>query len=237
MKVVILAGGKGTRFDNETILQPKPMIKIFDKPIIEHIITLFVRQGFKDFLIAGGYLCEHIVNYFSLEKINEIQYKNTVNDINIQLIDTGVESTTLERIIKTIPFITEDKFILTYGDGLCDVDMRNVINLHENSSCFITLTAVNPPGRWGVLSFDKDSSIVEFKEKQTKDWINGGFMIVDKEFLKYSFSSKEFENEALPLLSEMKHVNAFKHTGNWQCMDTRKDREEIEKYDLFNLKG
>jgi glucose-1-phosphate cytidylyltransferase len=219
MKCVILAGGKGTRISEYTKLIPKPMIKIGSKPILEHIINYYMKFGFNDFIIAGGYKYSIIKNYFQKRK----------KLAKIKVINTGNSSLTGKRLIKLKNELT-DTFMLTYGDGLSNVDLNKLLKCHKKNKKKITMTAVHPPARFGELEIN-NSLVKRFEEKPQlqKGWINGGFFVVEPEFLKF-IGSKNVMLERSPLTKAVKTKNlaAYKHTGFWFCMDTLRDKKVLE---------
>ena len=219
MKCVILAGGKGTRISEYTKLIPKPMIKVGSKPILEHIINYYMKFGFNDFIIAGGYKHSIIKNYFQKRK----------NLVKIEVINTGNSSLTGKRLIKLKNKLT-DTFMLTYGDGLSNVDLNKLLKCHKKNKKKITMTAVHPPARFGELEIN-NSLVKRFEEKPQlqKGWINGGYFVVEPEFLKF-IGSKNVMLERSPLTKAVKTKNlaAYKHTGFWFCMDTLRDKEVLE---------
>ena len=219
MKCVILAGGKGTRISEYTKLIPKPMIKIGSKPILEHIINYYMKFGFNDFIIAGGYKYSIIKNYFQKRK----------NLAKIKVINTGNSSLTGKRLIKLKNELT-DTFMLTYGDGLSNVDLNKLLKCHRKNKKKITMTAVHPPARFGELEIN-NSLVKRFEEKPQlqKGWINGGFFVVEPEFLKF-IGSKNVMLERSPLTKAVKTKNlaAYKHTGFWFCIDTIRDKKVLE---------
>ena len=220
MKVVILAGGKGTRILEYTKLIPKPMVKIGSKPILEHIINYYMRYGFKDFLIAGGYKYSIIKSYFKKKKISA----------NIRVIDTGLETLTGSRLLK-LRNILNDTFMLTYGDGLSNVNLKKLLKFHRSNKKKITITAVHPPARFGELEI-KNKLVTKFEEKPQlqKGWINGGFFVIEPEFLNF-VGKKNVMLERSPLLKAVKtkNLSAFKHNGFWFCMDTLRDKKVLDK--------
>jgi len=219
MKCVILAGGKGTRISEYTKLIPKPMIKIGSKPILEHIINYYMKFGFNDFIIAGGYKYSIIKNYFQKRK----------KLAKIKVINTGNSSLTGKRLIKLKNELT-DTFMLTYGDGLSNVDLNKLLKCHKKNKKKITMTAVHPPARFGELEIN-NSLVKRFEEKPQlqKGWINGGFFVVEPEFLKF-IGSKNVMLERSPLTKAVKTKNlaAYKHAGFWFCMDTLRDKKVLE---------
>ena len=220
MKVVILAGGKGTRILEYTKSIPKPMVKIGSKPILEHIIDYYMKYGFKDFLIAGGYKYSIIKSYFKKKKISA----------NIRVIDTGLETLTGSRLLK-LRNILNDTFMLTYGDGLSNVNLKKLLKFHRANKKKITITAVHPPARFGELEI-KNKLVTKFEEKPQlqKGWINGGFFVIEPEFLNF-VGKKNVMLERSPLLKAVKSKNlsAFKHNGFWFCMDTLRDKKVLDK--------
>ena len=220
MKCVILAGGKGTRISEYTKSIPKPMIKIGSKPMIEHIINYYVKYGFKDFIIAGGYKYSVIKNFF----------KKKHNSIEIRVINTGISSLTGKRIMK-LKNELKNTFMLTYGDGLSNVDLNKLLKFHKKNKKKITMTAVHPPARFGELEIN-NNIVKKFEEKPQlqKGWINGGFFVVEPEFLKF-IGNKNVMLERSPMSKAVKTKNlaAFKHTGFWFCMDTLRDKKVLEE--------
>ena len=221
MKVVILAGGMGTRIKEFTKTIPKPMITINKKPILVHIMQHYSNFGFKDFYIALGYKGNIIKSYFKKKK-----FKNW----NINCIETGKKTMTGGRIKKLKKYLNST-FLMTYGDGLSDVNINDLINFHKKNKNFATLTAVRPPARFGSVKIKKNK-IAQFKEKNSLDegWINGGFFVFEPEIFKYLKNSQTYlEREPLEILSKNKKLGGFKHEKFWQCMDTIRDKEILEK--------
>ena len=219
MKVVILAGGKGTRISEYTKILPKPMIKIGSKPILEHIINYYIKFGFKDFIIASGYKHMIIKNYFKKKKI----------PAKINVINTGIETLTGSRLKKLSKELNET-FMLTYGDGLSNLNLKKLLKFHKKNKKKITLTAVHPPARFGELSL-ANNMVTNFDEKPQlqRGWINGGFFVVEPEFLKL-IGNKNIMLERSPLKKAVKTNNlvAYKHTGFWFCMDTLRDKKVLD---------
>ena len=220
MKVVILAGGKGTRISEYTKTIPKPMVKIGSKPILEHIINHYTRYGFKDFIIASGYKHSTIKNYF----------KNKKNSLKIRVLNTGIETLTGSRL-KKLSKELKQTFMLTYGDGLSDINLKKLLSFHKKRKKKITLTAVHPTARFGELSITKNT-VTRFEEKPqlNKGWINGGFFVVEPEFLKF-IGNKNVMLEKSPLAKAVKKKDlaAYKHNGFWYCMDTLRDKEVLDQ--------
>ena len=221
MKVVILAGGLGTRLSEYTKTIPKPMIKVKGKPLIYHIMKTYAKYGFKDFYIALGYKSHVIKNFFK---------KNSFN-WNINLIDTGRKTMTGGRLKRLTKHLKNETFMMTYGDGLSNVNIKKLINFHKKNKKMVTLTAVRPPARFGALKL-KGNSITYFKEKSKVDegWINGGFFVIEPEFLNYIKNDQTFlEKEPLEKVCKKKTLVAFKHDGFWQCVDTKRDLEKLKE--------
>jgi glucose-1-phosphate cytidylyltransferase len=222
MKVVILAGGKGTRISEYTKTIPKPMIKVCGKPIIHRIIDHYVRYGHKEFYIALGYKGEIIKKYFIKKKFSK--------DIKINLIETGKNTMTGGRLKRLKNFL-DDTFLLTYGDGLSNVNLDKLINFHKKNKNVITLTAVRPPARFGFIKI-LNNKVKYFREKNTLDagWINGGFFVINPKFIDYINNDKTFlEQEPFKKATKVNQLLAYKHNGFWQCMDTLRDKEILEK--------
>ena len=221
MKVVILAGGLGTRISEYTKTIPKPMIKINNKPIIYHIMKHYSNYGFKDFYIAAGYKKKIIKDYF----------KKKFYDWKVNVIDTGQKTMTGGRLKRLKKFFKDETFLLTYGDGLSNINLTKLLNFHKKNKSMVTMTAVRPPARFGAIKI-KDNKVTYFKEKSKMDegWINGGFFVIESEFLKYIKSDNTFlEREPLEKITKSRKLSAFKHQGYWQCVDTIRDLERARK--------
>ena len=243
MKVVILAGGKGTRIQEESLIKPKPLIEIGSKPIIWHIMKTYSHYGFKEFVICCGYKGYLIKEYFanfSLHnsdvtidiKKNEIKvHKNNNEDWKITLIDTGDDSLTGGRILRIKDFVDEE-FLLTYGDGVADVNISKLIEHHKINKKIATMTVVQPQGRFGVVEFNTKNNLIEnFSEKLKGDgvWINGGFFVLNKKIFKYLKDDFTiWEKEPLEKLSKENQLVAFKHDNFWYPMDTMRDKDYLE---------
>ena len=220
MKVVILAGGLGTRLSEYTKTIPKPMIKVKGKPLIYHIMKTYAKYGFKDFYIALGYKGYEIKNFFK---------KNSFN-WNINLIDTGRKTMTGGRLKRLTKHLKNETFMMTYGDGLSNVNIKKLINFHKKNKKMVTLTAVRPPARFGALKL-RGNSVTYFKEKSKVDegWINGGFFVIEPKFLNYIKNDKTFlEKEPLEKVCKKKTLIAYKHDGFWQCVDTKRDLDKLK---------
>ena len=224
MKLVILAGGKGTRLSEYTKSIPKPMVPIKKKPIIIHIINHYYKFGVREVIVASGYKHEIIKNYFKKNIIHK--------DLKIKVINTGLNTLTGLRIKKLkFLFSKKENFFLTYGDGVSDVDLKKLLSFHLKHKKIATLTAVHPPARFGELKI-KNSKIIEFNEKPqlTDGWINGGFFIFNYKIFNF-LSNKNImlEREPIQKIIGKKNAMAFKHSGFWMCMDTARDKALLEK--------
>ncbi len=222
MKVIILAGGFGTRIPEYTKTIPKPMIPIKKKPIIHRIMEHYSNYGHKEFFIALGYKGHIIKNYFKSKNFSKWK---------INLIETGKNTMTGGRLKKFEKIIKNETFMLTYGDGLSNVNINKLINFHKKNRKIATLTAVRPPARFGAVKL-KGNKVTYFKEKSKLDegWINGGFFVMEPKIFQYIKNSKTFlEKEPLVSISKKKQLVAYKHQGFWQCLDTTRDKELLEK--------
>lgn len=244
MKVVILAGGYGTRISEESHLRPKPMIEVGEKPIIWHIMKMYAHYGFDEFVICAGYKQQIIKEWFSnyflynsditfdfTDNNRMIVHNNVAEPWKVTIIDTGINTMTGGRIKRIQKFIGDETFLMTYGDGVSDVDIRNVVEFHKKKGGYATLTAVQPEGRFGNIDIENDK-IKSFREKDKHDmgWINGGFMVLEPSVFNYiSGDSTIFEQEPLEKMANEGQLNSFKHYGFWQCMDTMRDHEKLEE--------
>ena len=221
MKAVILAGGRGTRLVEETKSKPKPMIEIGEKPILWHIMKIFSHYNINDFVICCGYRGEIIKEYF--ENISE--------KWNIDLVDTGLDTMTGGRIKRIQKYIDNKRFFLLYGDDLKSVNIPELLNFHIKNKKLVTVTAAQPPGRFGILKLDEDN-VIEMREKPPGDesWINGGYYVLEPEIFNYlSKDSDVWEGEPLHKLIKEKQVSAFKYNGDYQPLDTLRDKINLEK--------
>ena len=223
MKLVILAGGKGTRLSEYTKTIPKPMVPLRKKPIIKYIIEHYYSHGIKEVIIATGYKHKIIKEYFK-KKIHK--------DLSIKVVNTGLNTLTGLRIKKLKHFFEKgEDFFLTYGDGISDVDIKKLLKFHRKHKKIATLTAVHPPARFGELEI-KNSKIVSFEEKPqlTKGWINGGYFVFNYKLFNFlSNKNKMLEREAIQKIISKKNFMAYEHNGFWMCMDTARDKELLEK--------
>ena len=221
MKVVILAGGLGTRLSEYTKTIPKPMVLINGKPILERIMNFYAKQGFTNFYIALGYKGNVIKKYFKKKKFSW----------KINLINTGKNTMTGGRLKRLKKYLKNETFMMTYGDGLSNINLKKLIRFHKKNKKLVTISAVRPPARFGYLKL-KGETVSYFKEKSSIDegWINGGFFVMNYKFLNYIKNDKTYlEKEPLEKITKKKQLSAFKHNGFWQCMDTLRDKENIEK--------
>ena len=221
MKVVILAGGFGTRLSEYTKTIPKPMINVGGKPILLHIMKHYAKYGFKDFYIALGYKGKIVKNFFN----------RRFYDWKIKLIDTGVNTMTGGRLKRLKKYVGKETFMMTYGDGLSNVNLKKLLNFHKKNKKLVTLTAVRPPARFGALKL-KGQRVRYFKEKSKLDegWINGGFFVMEPEFLKFIKNDSTYlEREPLEKVTKKKQLLAYRHKGFWQCMDTKRDKDKLDK--------
>lgn len=244
MKAVILAGGLGTRISEETALRPKPMIEIGGKPILWHIMKMYSAHGINDFIICCGYkgyvIKEYFANYFLHMSDVTFDMKNNKMEVHQQfaepwkvtLVDTGDETMTGGRLKRVRDYIeNEEAFCLTYGDGVSDVNITELIKFHQSHRLQATLTATYPPGRFGALDIHTDQSITSFKEKPKGDggMINGGFFVLSPKVIDLIVDDTTiWEREPLEHLAETNQLKAFSHEGFWQCMDTLRDKNYLE---------
>ena len=220
MKVIILAGGLGTRISEETETKPKPMVLLDDKPIIWHLMNIYATQGYDDFIIATGYKGEVIRNWVD----------STLNEKwKVRALDTGTNTMTAGRIKKCMELVPGERVMVTYGDGLGNVKINNLIEFHEQKKKLATVTAVRPPARFGVLETE-NGLVKHFGEKNQADagWINGGFFVLESAILDLITSDAElFEAQTLPLLAKDNQLAAYNHEGFWQPMDTLREKNEL----------
>jgi glucose-1-phosphate cytidylyltransferase len=244
MKVLILAGGFGTRLAEETEIKPKPMVEIGGKPIIWHIMKLYHHYGFDEFVVLlgykGYYIKEYFANYFLHQsdvtinlKDNSLEvHNNSAEPWKITLLDTGDGTMTGGRIKRAQEIVGNNPFMLTYGDGVSNVDIKEVLNFHASHGKKITMTTVQPEGKFGSVGISKNGQIHSFVEKPKGDgtWINGGFFVCEPEVMNYlEGDSTIFEKEPLETLAKEGHLYAYKHHGFWQCMDTIRDKMVLNK--------
>lgn len=244
MKVVILAGGFGTRISEESHLKPKPMIEIGDMPILWHVMKSYSYHGFNDFIICCGYkgymIKEYFANYFlhrsditfDFSNDNEVTiHSNVAEPWKVTLVDTGLNTMTGGRVKRIEPYIGSETFLLTYGDGVSDVDITDLLQFHKANGRNATITAVQPGGRFGVLGLGENHQVNCFTEKAKEDggWINAGFMVLEPEIFQLLQGDDEIlERGPLETLACEGQLSAYKHYGFWQCMDTQRDRDLLE---------
>lgn len=248
MKIVILAGGRGTRISEETEVLPKPMIQIGGKPILWHIMKVYSHFGFNDFIICLGHkgyaIKEYFANYFlhssdltfDLSTNNMKVHGSKAEPWKVTLIDTGLETMTGGRIKRIEKYVEEKTFLLTYGDGIGNVDINKLIDFHKSKGRLATVTAVQLEGRFGALNIEKGDKVSSFIEKPRGDgaWINGGFFVLEPGIFKYiKDDSVIWEHEPLEKLAKDDQLNACKHDGFWKCMDTLRDKVELDQ--LWNM--
>ena len=228
MKVIIIAGGLGTRISEETEDKPKPMVLINDKPIIWHLMNIFSLQGFNEFIISTGYKSEVIEKWVKGGEIFDSNFK----PMKIVTLNTGLNTQTGGRISGVMKQLSNERVIATYGDGLANISINKLISFHESHGRLATLTAVRPPARFGHLKIE-NKTVTHFGEKNQSDegWINGGFFVIEPGVLNYIKSPNEpFESGALTNLAEISQLMAFQHEGFWQPMDTLREKRDLEKF-------
>ena len=244
MKVVLLAGGLGTRLSEETVLRPKPMVEIGGMPILWHIMKIYSAHGFNDFIICLGYkgyvVKEYFANYFLHKSDVTINLTNNSVEVHdsqaepwkITLVDTGNESMTGGRIKRIKHHVGNETFMLTYGDGVSDVDISALSEYHKKNGKLCTVTSVQPSGRFGAINLNDDNSVHSFMEKPKGDgaWINGGFFVCEPEIFDYiEGDATIWEREPMEKIAEDGQMIAFKHEGFWKPMDTLRDKHELEE--------
>ena len=246
MKVIIFAGGLGSRISEESHLKPKPMIEIGGKPILWHIMKIYQSHGFNEFIICLGYrgyiIKEYFANYFLHNadvtidlSTNEMQiHKSISENIKVTLVDTGINTMTAGRLKRVKSYVEGETFMLTYGDGLSDVDIKELLRFHKNHGKIATVTTVQPAGKFGVLQIADDNKVDVFTEKPKGDgnWINGGFFVLEPQVFNYLEGNMDdvmWEQSPLTKLASHKQLVAFKHLGFWKAMDILRDKVELEK--------
>lgn len=245
MKVVILAGGFGTRISEESHLRPKPMIEIGDQPILWHIMKTYSAYGYNDFIICAGYkqhkIKEYFANYFLHRSDITFDFtdggKMTVhNNVSepwkVTVVDTGLNTMTGGRVKRIAPYVGDEPFMLTYGDGVADIRIDELVRFHQEHGKIATLTGVNVTQRFGILDIDEEGAINEFREKKRDDGgiINGGYMVLEPAVFDYIEGDDTiFEQKPLNRLAEEGQLDAFRHDGFWQCMDTQREKEKLEE--------
>ena len=247
MKVVILAGGYGTRFIEETKKKPKPLIEINGVPILYHIIQIYCKYGFNDFIICCGYKGSFIKNFFkklvkkhknkkSIIKDNFfVLFKGNKKLFSVRCINTGKNTMTGGRVKRVKKFINEDNFFLTYGDGLSNINLKKLLKFHKSHNKIATITSVQPPNRFGILNLDfkNKNKVLSFNEKPKNNnyYINGGFFVLSKKIFSFLKNDQTiFEKKPLLQLVKRKEIHSYLHKSFWQCMDSMRDKELLESY-------
>lgn len=243
MKVLILAGGQGSRLSEETTLKPKPMVEIGGKPILWHIMKIFSWYGYNEFIILCGYkgymIKEYFAHYFlhmadmTIDMISNTitNHNNNAEPWKVTLIDTGLDTMTGGRIKRVQKYVGNEPFLLTYGDGVADINIKELVAFHNNHGKLITMTSVLPEGRFGALNIDNTNMVSSFQEKPKGDgsWINGGFFVCQPEVFNYLEGDKTiFEREPLEILANECELFTYKHYGFWKPMDTQRDKNQLE---------
>lgn len=247
MKVVLFAGGKGTRISEESYLRPKPMIEIGERPILWHIMKIYASYGHNEFIICCGYkgwmIKEYFLNYFmhnSDVTVNladnscEVHHSPTGENFKVTLVDTGLETQTAGRLRRVLKYVGNEDFMLTYGDGVSDVNINELIEEHKKSGKICTMTCIQAGSRFGVVNVNDQGDVTGFVEKPMDEgtWINGGFFVIKPEVASYLHEDADdvmWERQPLDDLAKANQMNAFRHRGFWKCMDTLRDKEELEK--------
>ncbi|MBI5449569.1 glucose-1-phosphate cytidylyltransferase [Candidatus Gottesmanbacteria bacterium] len=247
MKTIILSGGIGYRLKEETEFKPKPLVTIGNKPILWHIMKIYAHYGYKDFVIALGYKGDAIKDYFLNQKyflhdftlstrtgktkIHTLRKKDKrIDDFNITFVETGQETLTGERILRIKPYITEDNFMVTYGDGVGNIDITKLVSFHKKQNTIGTITGVYPRSKYGQVKVDKNNIVTDFIEKPSlREWVNGGFMVFKKSFFNY-LRPEEYEHAAIHRLVKERQVSLYIHSGFWHSMDTYSDVENLNMY-------
>ena len=245
MKIVLLAGGFGTRISEESMFKPKPMVEIGDKPILWHIMKIYSAYGFNEFVICAGYkqhvIKEYFADYFlhqsditfDFTNGNEmVVHHNAAEPWKVTVVDTGLNTMTGGRVKRIKPYINNEPFMLTYGDGVSDVNISKLLEFHKSHGKMVTMSAYNAGQRFGVLDIDENGQIKEFREKTKGDGnlINIGFMVCQPEFIDYIHGDDTIlEKQPLEMVAKENQLMAYKHEGFWQCMDTVREKEQLEK--------
>lgn len=233
VKVVILCGGKGTRLAEETLVTPKPLVEIGGIPIVSHIINHFLKYGYSDFILATGYKSENFDNYLSDSNSNNRLSHFRGGTPRLSICNTGLETLTGGRLLRLRNELSsEENFMLTYGDGLANIDVSRLENFHRSHAKIASVTAVRPPARFGVIKIDNQSKVKYFQEKNQTDsgWINGGFFTFSHKIFDYLADDQTIlEDTPLRKLTSEGELMAYRHEGFWQCMDTLRDREYLEE--------
>jgi len=247
MKVIILCGGQGTRLKEETEFKPKPMVYVGNKPILWHIMRMYSYYGFNEFVLALGYKGDYIKNFFLNQKAlssdftlctkdykteYHLENRMEIDDFKITFVDTGLETMPGERILRCKKYIPkEDKtFMVTYGDGVSDIDINKLLEFHKKQKTIGTITGIHPQSKFGVVVVNKKNMVEEFSEKPVlNDWINGGYMVFGKDYFNF-LRNGETEHPALQRLVKNKQLSLYKHNGFWACMDTPKELNDLNNW-------
>lgn len=244
MKTVILAGGFGTRISEESHLKPKPMVEICGMPILWHIMKVFYTQGFDEFVICAGYRQEVIKDWFANYRLHNSNvtfdfsnggdvriHSDSSEHWKVSVVDTGYGTMTGGRIKRIMPYVGDEPFFMTYGDGLADIDLHGLCEFHRKRGSIATVTGVCPTQRFGVLEVGRDGMVNEFREKRESDGnvVNGGFMLLEPQVFDYiAGDDTVFENDSLARLAQAGQLNCYRHEGFWQCMDTQREKRLLE---------
>ena len=234
MKTVILAGGFGTRLSEYTETIPKPMVEVNNKPILERIMNIYVSYGLDDFYLALGYKSEFISSFFKSSSNNNVNYKILDKNVSVNLIDTGLNTMTGGRVKRLEKIVGNESFMLTYGDGVSDINIEKLIDFHNSHNKMVTVTAVRPPARFGALKLN-GNVVTNFDEKSqvNEGWINGGFFVINPNFFDLLEDDNTIlERKPLETAASLDELRAYKHEGFWQCMDTKRDKDILEKNSL-----
>jgi glucose-1-phosphate cytidylyltransferase len=246
MKVVILAGGLGTRLTEETTIRPKPMIEIGGKPILWHIMKIYEHYGYEDFIICLGYkgnfIKEYFINYYLYNSDITVEVGSNKMDIHysnsesfkVTLIDTGLETNTAGRIKRIQKYVGDETFMLTYGDGVCNVNIPDLVKYHKSHGKLVTLTSIQLPGRFGTFDINEDGGVSHFQEKANDDgiWINGGYFVMEPgifDYLKGDMDDVQWEKKPLVEIAKDNQLKAYRHYDFWKCMDALRDKIELEE--------
>lgn len=244
MKVVILAGGMGTRISEESHLRPKPMIEIGGKPILWHIMKIYSHYGYNDFIICCGYrghmIKEYFMDYYMYESDVTINLKDNTTTIHenitepwkVTLVNTGIGTPTAGRILQIKKYVKDEPFMMTYGDGVSNINIRALVEYHKKQGKIATITATRPAGRWGAIQVDEIQNLVSsFREKDKEDqaWINAGFAVFNKEIFDYLEENQMLEQRPYERLANDSQMSAYKHIGFWSPMDTMRDKNFLEE--------
>ncbi len=245
MKVVIFAGGRGTRISEESSMRPKPMIEIGGKPILWHIMKIYAAYGHTEFIVCLGYkgwmIKEYFANYFlhnaditvDLSQNSLEVHNNNSEPFKVSLIDTGLDTMTAGRLKRVLPYVGNETFMLTYGDGVCNVSLDELVKFHKEHGKICTMTAIQATSRFGVIKMEDNGLIDSFEEKpeDSGTWINGGFFVVEPEIVKYLPENSDdimWERYPMDMLASDRQIAAYRHHNFWKCMDTLRDKEELE---------